>query len=254
MINIKKFQQVLIFSKSGKTLVRQERKDEGLLSFNDRDALSKFLSQFKFDCFIEEEHIINLKVNDLISLEYRAFLVAEKDDLNNDNYIWCDKTSTELFSDEEISFSIDVQTFIRNKEHYIKCKDKHTEQDRKNFTTEELYRYVSEHGEKMKLKTNFPKNYVLIIVNEEGKILRPYRRQNEFTTKRMLECCLKTYGFKILNRIDAQLVHDEKQYCLIKALTGLGTDSTYYWDEPSKEEERLIVEYKLNESEDKKYE
>lgn len=253
-MSIKNFQQVLVFSKSGKTLVRKGEEKDGLLSFDDRDALSNFLAHFDFDWFILEEHIINLKLNDMVSLEYRAFVVEKEDDLKNTDYIWRDNVKNELFSDEKLVFSIDVPLFLKSKKHYIKCTEKQTGQATKNFTAEQLFHYVSEHGEKMNIKTNFPKNYVLIIINEEGKILRPYRRQNEFATKRMLECCLKTYGFKIVNRIDPQPIQDEKQYCLIKAQTGLRTDCTYYWDEPNKEEERLIVEYKLNELEDKKYE
>lgn len=247
-MDMQQFQQLFFISKSGKILVRKGAENEGLISFESKEELSKFLAGFDFNWFMQEEHIITVKPIESIALEYRVYLVEEERDMHHDNYIWKKMKNVKILSNDKHSFEIDISALIQERDDYIRMTDKKTCQILKNYTNEDLLSYLQMNNKGLNLRSNFEKNFILMIINENNQILRR-KKGTEFCNFRSLETCLKSYGFVVKKRSNFERLG--KHISLVFTKTDFRVDNTYFWDSLTEDEKQLVLEKtKIIESEE----
>ncbi len=224
---------IFVFSKTGKTLVKKN--DEDTFLFNESEV-KKLIQQISP---VSERCIFNLEMADILTCEYIALITDDETEVKG--YVWCDDKN-EIFFNEEISFSINVDLLIKGEKRFIKFTDKESNISVECLTPGEMVRYIGEYDGFIGMK-GVSKKYALIVVDEAGRVYRSRYNKNEFREKRFLEYRLKALGFEILKRVDADF-EDEKHYCLVKVnAASRKSGSVYYWDKPTQIEEKLLKEH-----------
>lgn len=144
---------LFLISKEGHVLVKKEHSDKTAIQFRTEADLETFFEKIKFNCFISEDRIIQIRAFETVEIDIRAYLIEIESDVTDESYSWID-TEPIIITDQENTFSIDILAFIQEKEFYIVQRNQKTN-EKTNISKEQFCEYLSLHS-KGNLRLNKP--------------------------------------------------------------------------------------------------